>query len=135
MKILYLLFIDFSIISGILLCADFLKEKTPGFSKFIDIINTKEVKFITGIVTFIVGFLKLIFPDGWIIVGDLAPSAIALIAGSALLLDFYKETATISSDLLIRLDGALLKNRNLIGMLSIVIGLIHVFFADVPLFL
>jgi hypothetical protein len=135
MKILYLLFIDFGIIGGIILCADFLKEKTPGFSKFIDIINTKEVKFVIGIVSFLVGFFKLIFPIGWIIVGDLMPAAISIVVGITLLLDFYKETASISSELLQRADEILLKNRNLIGTLSIVIALLHAFFADVPIFL
>jgi hypothetical protein len=135
MEQLYFLFILFSIIGGILLSSDFLKEKTPGFSKFIDIINTKEVKFVIGIVLFVVGFFKLFFPMGWIIVGDLLPAAIAVITSGALLLDFYKEAATISSDTLRRADELLLKNRNLIGGLAILIALIHFLFGKVPLFL
>ncbi len=132
---LYFLFIFFGIAGGIVLCADFLKEKTPGFSKFIDIINTKEVKFVIGIVLFVVGFFKLFMPMGWIIIGDLMPAAIGVISSAALLLDFYKEAATINSDTLKRADELLLKNRNLIGGLSILIALLHFLFARVPLFL
>jgi hypothetical protein len=135
MDILYLLFVDFAIIGGILLCADFIKEKMPGFTKFIDVINTKEVKFVVGIVSIIVGLSKLIFPIGWIIVGDLFPAAIALIVGCALLLDFYKETATISSELLQKADDMLIKNRNLIGGLSILIAVLHAFLSKIPIFL
>lgn len=132
---LYFLYIVFSVAGGVILCADMLKERTPGFSKFIDLINTKEVKFVIGIISFLVGFFKLIFPMGWVIVGDLFPAVMAIVMGAALWLDFYKEVATINSELLNRADELLLQNRNLIGGISLVLALLHFIFARVPIFL
>jgi hypothetical protein len=134
---LYVLFLIFNTMGGIILCAEFLKEKTPGFSKFVDLINTKEVKFIVAIATLIIGFFKFFLPmgGGWIIIGDFLPATVSITLSFALWLDFYKETSNLASDFLKHADELLLKNRNLLGGLCILTSIIHFFFARVPLFL
>lgn len=128
----YLLAVLFNILAGIILCSEFFKEKIPALTGLIDFISDKQTKFIIGGGSLIAGFFKLIWPFGIIIIGDFIPALSSIGLGIALLVDFFKESVTISSDTIKKLDDLVLNNKNLIGGIGIAIAAFHLFFAWVP---
>ncbi len=124
----YLLSVIMNIIAGIVLSAGFIDERVSFVSGMKDFFDGKPgVKLTIGIITFIVGFFKLLsVTSGDVpIVGDLLPAAAGLIMGFGLFLDYYKSRSTVSSPFVDWTEKVLLNNRNVVGVAGIVIGILH----------
>jgi len=135
MEQLYFLLIVFNTLAGIILASEAIREKVPAISKFIELIAIKEIKFIIGIGSLIVGVIKLIAPVGFIIIGDLIPAVSSGVMGITLLVDFYKDNTTIKSETINKLDNTFLKNKTKIGLLGLLVALLHFFFDWAPILL
>lgn len=90
---------------------------------------------ITGGITFIVGFLKLLSPapGDILIIGDLIPALVGMALGVILLLMYYRDRSTVSTDFVDSLDRIFLRNRSLFGGLGMVTALVHFFLHRVAL--
>jgi hypothetical protein len=122
-------------LGGIILSAEYIKEKIPPFSQFLDIIAKKEVKFVFGIGSLIVGVFKLIVPMGVVIIGDLLPAVTSLLVGGALIIDFFRESTTITSETVKKMDGLVKQYRNVLGGSGIVMAILHWLFGGAPILL
>jgi hypothetical protein len=135
MLLFYFPSIVLNFLGGIILGAEYIKEKLPSFSQFLDIIAKKEVKFVLGIGSLIVGVFKLIVPMGVIIIGDLLPAVTSLLVGGALIIDFFRESTTITSETVKKMDELVKQYRNFLGGSGIVVAFLHWFFGGAPVLL
>ncbi|MBN1698308.1 MAG: hypothetical protein JW881_12410 [Spirochaetales bacterium] len=135
MEQFYFLSIFFNLLGGIILSAAYIKEKVPLFSPFLDVIAKKEVKFIAGIASLIIGVFKLIVPWGIIIIGDLLPAATSFLVGAALVTDFFKESTTLTSETVKKMDVLVNQYRNIIGGTGMVMAVVHWLFGGAPVLL
>lgn len=124
----YLLSVVMNIIAGIVLSAGFIDERVSFVSGMKNYFDGKPgVRLTIGVITFIVGFFKLLsVTRGDVpVVGDLLPAVAGLVMGIALFLDYYKSRSDVSSSFVDGMEKLLLKNRNVIGIAGIVIGVVH----------
>ncbi|MBN2531637.1 MAG: hypothetical protein JXB88_02030 [Spirochaetales bacterium] len=132
---IYFFVVLFNILAGLILCSEYITEKIPVLTGLVEFLNNKEAKFIMGLGSLIAGFFKLFMPIGIIIIGDFIPAFASMGLGIALLTEFFKESTTINSATIEKLDNLVLKNRNMIGGFGIFISAIHLLFAGVPVLL
>lgn len=130
----YFLSITCNLLLGMTLSRESLEDKFPslaGFSR--DVLGRRGFRFGLGLAAFIVGFFKLLsVTQGDVpVVGDLLPAAAGLAGGGALLLEYYKERATVSSPLTDTLETILLKNKALWGLAGFLAAVLHFFFPGV----
>jgi hypothetical protein len=131
---LYALSIIFNTIGGLILTSEYLLDRFKGFSKVNELINSKGSKLVVGIVAVVIGIFNLFAPmDGIPIIGDLLPSAASLGIGATLIFDFMKESATVTSETLTRIDEMVLNNKIIIGFAGMGITIVHLLFPTVPL--
>ncbi|MBN1412882.1 MAG: hypothetical protein JW969_18725 [Spirochaetales bacterium] len=132
MEQLYALSIIFNTLGGLVLASDYLLEKFKGFDKIHDLVNSKGVKLVIGIGSLVIGIFKFFAPmDGIPVIGDLFPSIACLAIGSVLIFDFMKDSSTVSSETLTRIDELVLSNKIVIGFIGIGIMVLHLFFSRI----
>jgi hypothetical protein len=129
----YLLSVLLNIVAGYALYS---YESEPRGSLFDGIrvfLKDQTVRLIMGILTFTVGFFKLltVMRGDVPVVGDLLPSVAGMAVGVTLLLEFYRSTANVSTDAIDKLDRIFIANRRLVGIVAMVSGLVHFLFANV----
>lgn len=103
-----------------------------------------------GILTVVTGFLKILSPAeaNTPVVGDLVPALAGITAGFTLIVEFYRSHSTLNSDIKSadfmstderseepskKITGFLVKNRRMVGIVSIAAAVLHFFLARVPL--
>lgn len=129
----YLLSVLLNIVAGYALYS---YESEPRGSLFDGIrvfLKDQTVRLIMGILTFTVGFFKLltVMRGDVPVVGDLLPSVAGMAVGVTLLLEFYRSTANVSTDAIDKLDKIFIANKRLVGIVAMVSGLVHFLFANV----
>lgn len=129
----YLLSIIANIVAGLALSIDFFVEKFPSLEKIKVITNSSTFKISVGAVSVIIGLFKLltVTPGDVPFIGDLFPAIAGLVCGAALIADYYKEKATVASNLINKIDVLILKNKSIYGTGAIAIAIIHFFFPGV----
>ena len=132
---IYFLTVLFNSLAGLILASEYIKDKIPVLEGLVNLLNGKEVKFIIGIGSLITGVFKFITPIGILIIGDLLPGIVSLGLGIVLLMDFFKESTSISSETIEKIDSLLLSYKNVIGGLGLGSAAVHFIFAGVPAFL
>ncbi|MFW6362849.1 MAG: hypothetical protein ACOC0D_03290 [Spirochaeta sp.] len=100
-----------------------------------DVLEAPNFRLLIGLLTFLGGFLQFLFvPFGDIaVIGNLFPALVGIIAGFTLCLLFYQSKATVASDGLSRMTQVFVGNRDVIGVLAILIALLHFLFPMVIL--
>lgn len=103
---------------------------TDGIRSFL---SDRIVRLILGIMSTSVGFFKLlaVMRGDIPVVGDLLPAAAGMASGFTLLLEFYRDSSEVKSELVAKLEGALLDKSRLIGIAAMATGFIHFLFAQV----
>ncbi|OHD12923.1 MAG: hypothetical protein A2Z96_00650 [Spirochaetes bacterium GWB1_48_6] len=127
----YFLLVAANILAGLSLAGDYLKEKFPSAVLFLDLLQGNSFRGALGVSTFLIGFFGLfavLKEDNIPILADLLPAFSALIQGTGLVLEFYQRKSTVQAGLVDQLDAVILKNKNIIGVLGIFLGLLHFFF-------
>lgn len=138
----YVLAIVFNVLGGVTLAFDFVAGKV-GIARFLndEAINAPNFRAIVGLLTFVVGFVKLftVTEGNWVILGDFVPALAALVTGSTLLIERYREwiEERFGSErgalLVSRLDKVFIGPRNVYGIVSIAAAIAHFFFHGVQL--
>jgi len=131
----YFLSIATNLIGGFILASDKIIEKFPNLTAFAELFKKNSSKMMLGIFTIIFGVFKIlsVTKGDIIVVGDIIPALSGIIVGSTLAVESYKMRSTVSTPAVERLDNVFVKNKSLIGIAGIIIGLLHFLFPSVLL--
>ena len=128
----YLLSIIANVVGGLALSAGYIEEKVPALAGIKKFFNSRPtLRTYIGAITAVVGVLKLLSATGGDVpfFGDLVPALTGLVVGTALLVDRYKESATMVEEhqtgIIATIDRVILKRRNAIGTIAVFVGLVH----------
>lgn len=130
---IYFLSIVLNALTGYILVFEDDKNEAEKYTPFS--LNDEKFRLILGVLTMIVGLLKLLSAvEGDVrIVGDLLPAAAGLASGLILLFEYFTNHTTLKSE-----DNEkpamhliLYQNRKIIGIATIVIAILHFLFPKV----
>jgi hypothetical protein len=95
-----------------------------------DLFKNPSFRFVLGIVTAVIGLLKLlsVVPGNYPVVGDIVPAAGGLAAGAMLIYEFYKEHATLTSPSVERVSAFVSARQRIIAGVSIATAVLHFLF-------
>lgn len=129
----YFLSILLNILAGFVLSIDFLSERMDSLANFKVPLGNPTFRFVLGIVSAAVGFLKLLsaFHGDVPVVGDLLPAAVGMLMGIMLIIDHYKMKAAVSSQAFDAIDRVFIRRKSVIGIIGIIIGVLHFFIPSV----
>lgn len=130
---IYFLLVLLNVLTGLLLARSGLKRSLGVWDHWFLPFEHKMVRGLVGIASFLTGFLGLIFvlPGDQIFLGDLFPSLTALLAGTILILEYYRKEPDPEAP---AAEDFLVSNRIIIGVVCLVFGIIH-FFSPAVVFL
>ena len=125
---IYLLSVLTNVLAGVALSVGGMDEKlhlSAVFNK--ELMQTDGFRLGLGIVTFVVGFFKLLsVSEGDVpVVGDILPAISGLVLGMILLLQYYRSRSTVSSPFVDTLDKIFGKNSAVFGTVGILLGILH----------
>jgi hypothetical protein len=130
----YFLSIFMNLLAGFALAHETLEERMS-VSSFLNpqVLVRPAFRLTVGIITAIVGFFKfLTVTDGNVpVVGDLLPAVVGIIAGVTLILMYYQERSTVSTQTTETLNALFVRNRTVFGILAIITAVLHFFFHSV----
>ncbi len=123
----YFLSIVTNLLGGFVLSLDYLEQKFPGLVRMRAAVANNGFQLIVGILAFIFGILKLLsVTEGDIpVVGDLLPALSGLIIGITLFISYYKARSTVTTETVEKLDSVFMKNKSIIGIAGMVVGILH----------
>ena len=93
-------------------------------------------KLVIGVLSAVTGLLKLLSPiEGDIpVIGDLIPAISGFLAGFVLIFEYYKNRSTIEeSENSEKIDRVLVRNKRIIGIVSVTAAVLHFIFPKVLL--
>ncbi|MFP4373516.1 MAG: hypothetical protein ACLFPO_04240 [Spirochaetaceae bacterium] len=125
---IYLLSVLTNVLAGVALSVGGMDEKLHLSSVFNkELMQTDGFRLGLGIVTFVVGFFKLLsVSEGDVpVVGDILPAISGLVLGMILLLQYYRSRSAVSSPFVDTLDNVFGKNSAVFGTVGILIGILH----------
>ena len=106
-------------------------EFKSGFS-----LKDETFRLVTGILSVIVGLLKLLSPveGNALVVGDLIPALSGFLCGFILLFEYYRSRSTLAiAEQSEKVDRLLVSNKKIIGVAAIIVAALHFLFPTVPL--
>lgn len=129
----YFLSILLNLCSGCALAFDQEEQRGKTLDRVRELLSGETLRLLLGVFTIAVGLFKLVsvFRSDVPVIGDLIPAAAGILAGSALLLEFYRSRSALAEGRYARLDRILSRNRKLIGYGAIVAALMHFLFPAV----
>lgn len=128
-----MLLVLLNVAAGLVLARSGLKRSLGLWDAWFQPFDHKLVRGLLGIMTFLTGFLGLIFvlPGDQIFLGDLFPSVSALLGGTLLVLEYYRKDDTAGAA---KIEDFLVSNKIIIGVICMTFGLLH-FFSPTVVFL
>jgi len=124
---IYLLLVLGNIIMGLILSRDFFYKKFESFSSINQILSSEILQVTIGSIGTIVGILALFlrFTGNILIIGDLIPAILAIISGITIFVEYISQEEDKDSSVILFIVKTFVKNKNILGFLGIVFGLIH----------
>lgn len=134
----YFLLVLLNAASGLVLARAGLKRSLGPWDAWFQPFEHRLVKGLLGILTFLTGFLGLIFvlPGDQIFLGDLFPSVTALLGGTILVLEYYRKEPdpTVEDPQAAKIEDFLVSNKIIVGVVCLTFSLLH-FFSPTVVFL
>ncbi|PRR06818.1 hypothetical protein CV685_00765 [Borreliella burgdorferi] len=129
--------VSLNILGGIILAFPILIERISFFKIFEDFVNlindNKKVKSIFGLLFLITSALEIIKPYKLPIIGNLIPAVSLFLIGFILFLKQKLPTEVQNNKKYGKFKSILESNQQVIGIISITIGIIHFLAAEIPL--
>jgi hypothetical protein len=132
----YFLSISANLVSGLILCADWLSGKAGNLADLLAALSTRRGRMISGLAAIFIGIGTIFVPAaGPIVIGDLFPSLMGMVMGVTLLFEAFKQDALFPSE---RMGRAAEPQRGLfgysafIGILGLASAVIHFFLPERP---
>ncbi len=129
----YFLSIVTNLLGGLALLTDAFEEKAAFVAGYKVYMARPAFKLTVAFVTLISGIFKLLsvtYGDVRV-VGDLFPALTGVLIGWILLLEYYRERTTVSSDTLITLEKIFVKNKSAFGIAGVIAAVLHFFLPGV----
>ncbi|QXG43888.1 hypothetical protein [Borreliella burgdorferi] len=134
---IYFMSVSLNILGGIILAFPILIERISFFKIFEDFVNlindNKKVKSIFGLLFLITSALEIIKPYKLPIIGNLIPAVSLFLIGFILFLKQKLPTEVQNNKKYGKFKSILESNQQVIGIISITIGIIHFLAAEIPL--
>ncbi|HTO23263.1 MAG TPA: hypothetical protein VMQ10_12365 [Spirochaetia bacterium] len=93
----YFLSVAANFLAGTTLSADWMSEKFNGLAPVLRALSVRRARMIIGLAALLVGLATAFVPaDGFILLGDLFPSAVGVVVGIALLFEAIRQEALFS---------------------------------------
>jgi hypothetical protein len=136
----YLLSVVSTVVAGLVLSSDYLGTKSEFFGSFRFLQQNRSIQITTGLVTSVIGVLKLIFRspgEGVIIVGDLLPAAAGIILGVILIGEAFRQHPKAEGapekveKSVEKVTEAIMLYRVPVGIAGAVVGLLHFIFPQI----
>lgn len=129
----YLLSVILNIVAGYSLYSFDTAPQGTKFDGVREFLKDPTIRLIVGILTFTVGFFKLVtVMRGDIpVIGDMIPSVAGMGAGFTMLLEYYRANSAVSTATLEKLDKIFVANRRIVGIVGVSSGVVHFLFANV----
>jgi hypothetical protein len=131
----YFLSILSNIVAGLTLAGDYLGEKIPFLASFKNLRANRPATVTIGIVTIIIGIIKLIVlsPGESIpVVGDLLPALTGIAVGGILLVEAFRQRVESQGESLKKISATVLTYRVPVGIAGVVVAVIHFLFPGAP---
>ncbi|MBN2618663.1 MAG: hypothetical protein JXR64_10190 [Spirochaetales bacterium] len=124
---IYLLVILCNLFVGLILTKDFFNSKFENFTLMNQLLSSEIMQVTVGCISTIVGLLALFlrYTGNLIVLGDLIPALSAIIAGMTLFVEYIAQEENNDSSFIKFFKKTFLKNRVIIGFISITVGIIH----------
>ena len=136
---LYLLTVLTNILAGLALAGSFLTERFERFADYTDFMSNTIYRVILGVVTLLVGLINLFntYPGDIPVLGDLFPSLSGIVAGTLLIVAFVNkrrvDNANKASDLAEKLEKISAPYLAVVGIASVIIGVLNALVPKLPL--
>ena len=136
----YLLSVVSTVIAGLALSSDYLGKKSDFFASFRYLRQKRSVQITAGLITAVIGVLKLIFRspgENVVVVGDLLPAAAGIILGVILIGEAFRQHPTEGAEQdkvgksVEKVTRAIMPYRVPVGIAGAVIGVLHFLFSRI----
>jgi hypothetical protein len=130
MEQFYLLSVVANVIAGLALSSDYLGKRVSFIGGFKSLRENKSAEITLGVVTAIVGVLKLIIKspgEDIPVAGDLLPGIVGVALGLLLLVEAFQQKVEASSESIAKAQQTVFNYRAPIGITGVAIALIHFF--------
>lgn len=139
----YLLTVVTTIVAGLALSSDYLGTKSEFFGSFRFLRQNRSIQITTGLITAVVGVLKLIFRspgEEVIIAGDLLPAVVGIILGLILMGEAFRQHPKAEGEpekvekvekSVEKVTKAIMPYRVPVGIAGVVVGLLHFIFPGI----
>ncbi len=129
----YFLSIVTNVLGGFALSFDTIGDRFTGLSSLGELFEKNRTRMILGIIAIVFGVFKLLsVTKGDIpVVGDLIPALSGIAIGITLTVESYKQRSDVTTPAVERIDNVFVRNKSLIGIIGIVVGVLHFLFPTV----
>ena len=133
----YLLTVVSTVVAGLALSSDHLGKKSDFFASFRFLRKTRSIQIAAGLITAVIGVLKLIFRspgENVVVVGDLLPAAVGIILGIILFGEAFRQYPKEDGEpervekSVEKMTQAIMPYRVPVGIAGAVVGLVHFLF-------
>ena len=133
----YLLTVVSTVVAGLALSSDYLGTKSEFFGSFRFLRQSRSIQITAGLVTSVIGVLKLIFRspgERVVIAGDLLPAAVGIILGIILIGEAFRQHPKSEGEpegvekSVEKVTAAMMPYRVPVGIAGVVVGLLHFLF-------
>jgi len=130
----YLLSVVSCVLTGLVLSGDYLGARVPAFATFRAWLENRSAALTLGIVTAVVGFIKLFLRapgDSVAVVGDLLPAVTGMVVGATLFFEALLRKPSTPERPVERYAKAMLTYRIPLGLAGVAVALLHFLFPSV----
>lgn len=137
---IYLLTVLTNILAGHALAREFFNSRFEKFSKLTGFVNKSSYRIILGVVSILMGIINLfpVYENSIPVLGNFLPSLAGIGAGVLLLVEPSKSrevtTITKTTEVVEKTGRAFGPFSTIVGIISIIIGILHVLLAKVQMF-
>lgn len=133
---IYFLLILCNLVMGTILAKNFLSSKFENFSPLNQLISSEILQVTLGCIGTIVGLLALFlrYQGNHVIIGDLVPAVMAMLSGITLFIEYIAQEDNNDATIIKFFKNIFLKNRTILGITSIIVGIIHFVAPSLELF-
>ncbi len=126
----YFLSVVFNFLAGYALIFAKREPKGTKLDSLLELLKDPVLRLVLGVLCATIGFLKLltVMRGDLPILGDFLPALVGMAAGFTLLLEFYRNNTTVTTDLLEKLDHIFIVNSRFVGIAAIVVSILHFLF-------
>ncbi|MDR3276110.1 MAG: hypothetical protein LBT11_02675 [Treponema sp.] len=124
----YFLSILLNAVTGFILVTDKDREEPDTLASFRLDPSNGNFRFVLGLLTAVMGLLRLLSSTDVPVVGDIIPALAGLASGFSLIFDFYRSKTTLPSERVEKTGEFFQKNKRWLGFTAIGAALLHFLF-------